>query len=70
MKSEETLKQLFMNLAKCSIEVKADVIKRVSDWIESGGSLEDPYIVNQLQYTERHLELLTDRQKFDNQYGL
>lgn len=55
MKAEEILKQLVMNLAKCSIEVKADVIKRVSDWVESGGSFEDLYIINQLQYTERHL---------------
>lgn len=70
MKSKDVAKQLFINLSMCEDRVKADVIRRVSDWLESGGKLSDPYVYNQLQYTNRHLELLTDNQKFDNKHGL
>lgn len=70
MKSKEVAKQLIVNLAQCEPSVQSDVIRRCADWIESGGNLNDPYIVNQLQYTNRHLELLTSKKKFDNAHGL
>jgi len=70
MKSKEVAKQLIVNLAQCEPSVQSDVIRRCADWIESGGNLNDPYILNQLQYTNRHLELLTAQKKFDNAHGL
>lgn len=48
-----TAKQLIFNLAHCDPEVQLDVIKRCSDWIESGGEFNDPYIVRLLQFTFR-----------------
>ena len=32
--------------------VVIDVIKRISDWIESGGSIEDNYIKRQIEYAK------------------
>lgn len=68
--NEDVAKQLFIGLAQCDIRVKADVIKRVSDWLESGGEFNDPYIQSQLRYIEVHLNCLTPEQKFDNKFIL
>lgn len=70
MKQKDIAKELIINLAKCEDSVKADVIRRVADWLESGGDLNDDYIMNQLRYTQRHLELLTPQKKFDNQHSV
>ena len=70
MKQKDVAKQLFINLAQCEPEVQGDIIRRVADWVESGGDLNDPYIENQLQYTNRHLELLSAKKKFDNKHGV
>lgn len=70
MKSKEVAKQLFINLAQCEPCVQSDVIRRVTDWLESGGELNDPYIEGQLRYTQRHLDLLTAQKKFDNKHGV
>ena len=70
MKQKDVAKQLFINLAQCEPGVQGDVIRRVADWVESGGDLNDPYIETQLQYTNRHLELLSAKKKFDNKHGV
>lgn len=70
MKQKDVAKQLFINLVQCEPEVQRDVIRRVADWVESGGDLNDPYVENQLQYTNRHLEILSSKKKFDNKYGV
>lgn len=70
MKQKDVAKQLFINLAQCELGVQSDVIRRVADWVESGGDLNDLYIENQLQYTNRHLELLSAKKKFDNKHGV
>lgn len=70
MKPKDVAKQLFINLAQCEPAVQGDVIRRVTDWLENGGKFNDPYVMNQLQYTQRHLELLTIQKKFDNKHGV
>ena len=70
MKQKDVAKQLFINLVQCEPEVQRDVIRRVADWVESGGDLNDPYVENQLQYTNRHLKILSSKKKFDNKYGV
>ena len=34
-----------------------DVDKRISDWLSSGGSLEDDYINQQYKYIEMYIEM-------------
>lgn len=70
MKQKDVAKELFVNLASCENSVKADVIRRVADWVESGGDLNDDYVLNQLGYTQRHLELLSEDKKFDIRHGV
>lgn len=70
MKQKDVAKELFVNLASCENSVKADVIRRVADWVESGGDLNDDYVLNQLRYTQRHLELLSEDKKFDIRHGV
>lgn len=57
MTETEVAKQLIINLNQCDLVVQGDVLKRCSDWIQSGGDLNDPYIMNQLQFTNRYLEV-------------
>lgn len=59
MKQRDVAKRLIINLAQCESDVQKDVLRRCSDWLESGGKLNDPYILHQLQFTDRHLELKT-----------
>lgn len=35
-----------------AVQVLSDVDKRISDWLASGGSEEDPYIEQQVRYAE------------------
>lgn len=57
MTEAEVAKQLILNLNQCESVVQQDVIKRCSDWFQSGGSFNDPYIESQLRFTFRHLEI-------------
>lgn len=70
MKEKDVARELFVGLASCENNVKADVIRRVADWVESGGRLNDVYVENQLRYIQRHLKLMTDQKKFDNRHGV
>ena len=70
MKQKDVAKELIIGLASCENSVKADLIRRVADWVESGGDLNDPYVMNQLRYVQRHLELLSDEKKFDIRHGV
>lgn len=63
MTEAEVAKQLILNLNQCEPVVQQDVIKRCSDWIQSGGNLDDKYIMNQLMFTYRHLEIERAKQK-------
>ena len=36
--------------------VLKDVDKRMTDWVRSGGTFEDPYIENQFKYLEKVIE--------------
>ena len=40
---------------KLPTHVQEDINKRMSDWLESGGTLEDPYIQQQYRYAENVL---------------
>ena len=40
-----------------------DADKRISDWLESGGSLEDNYVKQQISYLERYIEFNNRQQK-------
>lgn len=57
MTEAEVAKQLIINLNQCDSVVQKDVLKRCSDWIQSGGNLDDSYIMKQLMFTSRHLEI-------------
>ena len=58
MQQHEVAERLIINLSKCEPWVQEDVLRRCSDWLEFGGKLDDPYILNQLQFTDRYLALL------------
>ena len=45
MKQKDVAKELIIGLASCEDSVKADVIRRVADWVESGGDLNDQYML-------------------------
>ena len=51
MKQKDVAKELIIGLASCEDSVKADVIRRVADWIESGGDLNDPYVMLNCTHT-------------------
>ena len=57
MENHEVARRLIMNLAQCEPQVQNDVLRRCSDWLDFGGEFTDPYILNQLQFTDRHLQL-------------
>ena len=44
--------ELLCNLDKLPNHVIEDINKRISDWISSGGSIEDDYIKRQYRYAE------------------
>lgn len=61
----DVAKRLILNLAQCEPVVQQDVIRRCADWISSGGDLNDQYILNQLQFTDRHLAILRTKVTVD-----
>ena len=61
----DVAKRLLLNLAQCESVVQQDVIRRCADWISSGGDLNDQYILNQLQFTDRHLAILRAKVQVD-----
>ena len=58
LKQEVVAKRLIKNLAQCDPTVQQDILRRCSDWISSGGDLNDQYIINQLEFTERYLDII------------
>ena len=43
--------------AKLPVEVVRDIEKRITDWLASGGSEDDPYIKQQFRYAENILRI-------------
>ena len=37
------------------LDVIQDIDKRITDWLASGGTLEDPYVKQQFRYAENYL---------------
>ena len=66
MTEAEVAKQLIINLNQCDLWVQKDILKRCSDWIQSGGNLDDPYIMRQLQFTSRYIEVELAKNKVNN----
>lgn len=44
-------------------EVLADINQRISDWLNSGGTMEDPYIQQQFNYAERILNQAKEQEE-------
>jgi hypothetical protein len=44
-------------------DVLEDINQRMTDWIQSGGTMEDPYIQQQFSYAERVLNQLKSKKK-------
>ena len=58
-------KRLILNLAQCESIVQQDILRKCSDWVSSGGDLNDQYILNQLQFTDRHLSIERAKARVD-----
>lgn len=43
--------------ARLPVEVIRDIEKRITDWMETGGSKDDPYIKQQFRYAENFLRM-------------
>ena len=43
--------------AKLPVEVVRDIEKRITDWLATGGSKDDPYIKQQFRYAENFLRI-------------
>lgn len=43
--------------AKLPVEVIRDIEKRITDWLATGGSKDDPYIKQQFRYAENFLRM-------------
>jgi PHD/YefM family antitoxin component YafN of YafNO toxin-antitoxin module len=41
-------------------EVKEDVMKRINDWIEGGGNVNDKYVLNQVEYAKRVAKMMME----------
>ena len=57
MDNQDVARRLIINLSQCESEVQNDVLRRCSDWLDFGGQFTDPYIIHQLQFTDRHLQI-------------
>lgn len=44
-------------------EVVNDVNKRISDWLSSGGNLDDPYIKQQWKYIENYINVYRSKDR-------
>lgn len=44
--------------AKLPVEVVRDIEKRITDWLATGGSEDDPYIKQQFRYAENFLRII------------
>lgn len=56
MKEFKTVLDLTCNLHLIPETVSVDVLKRIVDWMISDGSLEDQYVINQLQYASKFIK--------------
>lgn len=50
-----SLEELSKYSGRLSLDVYEDITKRVSDWVLSGGKVDDPYVKQQLRYAENVL---------------
>lgn len=58
-------KRLILNLAQCEPIVQQNILRRCADWLSSGGDLNDQYVLNQVQFTDRHLEIERAKARVD-----
>lgn len=49
----QNAKALFISLRDTSPAIREDVVKRVADWIESGGEFDDSYVLGQLEFAKK-----------------
>lgn len=63
MEQSDIAKRIITNLAQCDSTVQSDILRRCADWIESGGDLNDQYIINQLEFTDRYLSIQRSKAK-------
>lgn len=52
-----SLEDLVNNSCNIPLNVMADINSRITDWIAQGGNENDPYIMQQLKYAERVINL-------------
>ena len=52
-----SLEDLVNNSCNIPLNVMADINSRITDWIARGGNENDPYIMQQLKYAERVINL-------------
>lgn len=41
------------------VKILDDIDKRITDWLSSGGTMEDPYIMQQYRFAENYLNRLS-----------
>ena len=56
MKQFNTFMDFRLNMDLVPTAVALDVVVRVNDWLLSGGTIEDEYIIKQLQYASQFIE--------------
>lgn len=49
------INDLMRNADKLPLMVLEDILKRVTDWMASGGDIKDEYIQNQFRYAEKFI---------------
>ena len=45
-----------LDFSKIPEVVVVDILQRIFDWVESGGSIDDDYIKRQIEYAKRFIE--------------
>ncbi len=49
------INDLMRNADKLPLMVLEDILKRVTDWMASGGNIKDEYVQNQFRYAEKFI---------------
>lgn len=55
MKKFSNYMEFTMGYGEIPTDIALDVFKRIADWLSSGGSVEDDYVKQQLEYASKFI---------------